>query len=120
MHLTLIKKHSLAKSGTIQLDRPFRDNLVYYPNGFIFKGRIKNKQLKILHFDRLRLYLLRTLLRLVLFGLMVAFISYLLQQLPWQMGTPYDFSNSADNFTFIVEKESNQPMAPYLTNGIQS
>jgi len=67
-----------------------------------------------------RLYLLRTLLRLVLFGLMVAFISYLLHQLPWQMGTPYDFSNSADNFTFIVEKESNQPMAPYLTNGIQS
>jgi len=71
-----------------------------------------------------RMFVLKMLLRLMLLGLLIMFMSYLLQHLPWQLNTSYDFTSYGDNFTFIglhtVEKESNQPIAPYLANGIQS
>lgn len=62
--------------------------------------------------------------RVLLVGLLVLFMSYLLQHSPWEMNSSFDFISTSDNFTFIglhdVEKESGQAMAPYLANGIQS
>lgn len=71
-----------------------------------------------------RLFILKMVFRVLLVGLLVLFMSYLLQHSPWEMNSSFDFISTSDNFTFIglhdVEKESGQAMAPYLANGIQS
>ena len=80
-------------------------------------------QLIHLNFLGFRMFVLKMLLRVLLLGLLMLFMSYLLQHSSVQMNTLYDFSPT-ENISYIglhdVEKESGQSMAPYLANGIQS
>ena len=73
------------------------------------------------------MYLAKMTLRLVLFAVLVLFLSYLWQRLfDWENGSNFYYNAVNDNFTLLdlqseVEKETaNQAINPYLTNGMKS
>lgn len=74
-----------------------------------------------------RMYLAKMTLRLVLFAVLVLFLSYLWQRLfDWENGSSFYYNAVNDNFTLLdlqseVEKDTaNQAINPYLANGMKS
>ena len=73
------------------------------------------------------MYLAKMTLRLVLFAVLVLFLSYLWQRLfDWENGSSFYYNAVNDNFTLLdlqseVEKDTaNQAINPYLANGMKS